>query len=314
MTETTSNSQTETRPNANDVSVTDTTRVFVSGLPLSFTSDQLKQHFTSKFEVTDAHVLADRRIGFVGFADTKSAQDATRHFNRSYIRMSKISVDLAKPVKVRRDKSGTAVPVSHKRGTTTEDRGVKRKRARGDDGEELRSDSANTAEQLSEESEEQDAGVAAPTTNDSDWLRGRTTRTLDLVDAEDIQIRQDPEPGDATKTASSATRATQSDDKSDSETPDTIEVPNARLFIRNLAFTASEKDLRDLFTPYGKILEVGLLISSLAFRDDFLIGTAYAQCVNAENGTEYFSRCFSHLTQNPQFFACSLGRSRLTCC
>lgn len=74
------------------------TRVFVSGLPPSFTNDQLQKHFSNRFHVTDAHVLPKRRIGFVGFKSPEAAKQAVDYFNRTYIRMSKIGVELARPV------------------------------------------------------------------------------------------------------------------------------------------------------------------------------------------------------------------------
>ena len=74
------------------------TRVFVTGLPPNFTSNQLGAHFAGRFQVTDAVVVPDRRIGFVGFRNYTLAKSAIKYFNKTYIRMSKISVEMAKPV------------------------------------------------------------------------------------------------------------------------------------------------------------------------------------------------------------------------
>ena len=76
----------------------ESSRVFVSGLPPTFSNDQLKKHFSSRFNVTDAHVLPKRRIGFVGFKDPEMAKQAAGYFNRTYVKMSKISVEIARPV------------------------------------------------------------------------------------------------------------------------------------------------------------------------------------------------------------------------
>lgn len=77
----------------------ESSRVFVSGLPPTFSNDQLKKHFSSRFNVTDAHVLPKRRIGFVGFKDPEMAKQAAGYFNRTYVKMSKISVEIARPVR-----------------------------------------------------------------------------------------------------------------------------------------------------------------------------------------------------------------------
>ncbi|KAL3472922.1 hypothetical protein BJX99DRAFT_249327 [Aspergillus californicus] len=76
----------------------ESTRVFVSGLPPTFSNEQLKKHFASRFNVTDAHVLPKRRIGFVGFKSPEVAQQAVSYFNKTYMKMSKISVDIARPI------------------------------------------------------------------------------------------------------------------------------------------------------------------------------------------------------------------------
>ena len=77
----------------------ESSRVFVSGLPPTFSNDQLKKHFSSRFNVTDAHVLPKRRIGFVGFKNPEMAKQAAGYFNRTYVKMSKISVEIARPVR-----------------------------------------------------------------------------------------------------------------------------------------------------------------------------------------------------------------------
>jgi multiple RNA-binding domain-containing protein 1 len=74
------------------------TRVFVSGLPPTLSNQDLGKHFSTRFHVTDAHVIPNRRIGFVGFKDAGLAKQAANYFNKTYIRMSKISVEMARPV------------------------------------------------------------------------------------------------------------------------------------------------------------------------------------------------------------------------
>src|ERR1700733_2322320 len=79
------------------------TRVFISGLPPNLTSEQLGAHFAMRYQVTDAVVVPNRRIGFVGFRNYTLAKNAVKYFDKSYIRMSKISVDVAKPVDFHRE-------------------------------------------------------------------------------------------------------------------------------------------------------------------------------------------------------------------
>ncbi|KAE8323044.1 hypothetical protein BDV39DRAFT_144621 [Aspergillus sergii] len=105
----------------------ESTRVFVSGLPPTFSNDQLRKHFASRFQVTDAHVLPKRRIGFVGLKTPEAAKEAAKYFNKTYVKMSKISVDIAKPI----DSEPTSAAHKFKKGDkpdSTAENTLKRKR------------------------------------------------------------------------------------------------------------------------------------------------------------------------------------------
>jgi multiple RNA-binding domain-containing protein 1 len=79
------------------------TRVFVKGLPPHYTTEQLGAHFAGRYQITDSVVIPNRRIGFVGFRNYTLAKNAVKYFDKSYIRMSKISVELAQPVDFHRE-------------------------------------------------------------------------------------------------------------------------------------------------------------------------------------------------------------------
>jgi multiple RNA-binding domain-containing protein 1 len=264
--------------------VAPTTRVFVSGLPRGFSSKELRVLFEGKFAVTDTHVLPDRRIGFVGFATHELAQQASKYFDRSYIRMSRISASLAKPVEVRTREDGHRGPVSRH-----SVQGQKRKREGRDDGEVLRSQTSpqhdvvpktskttapnreieseqpeehnetvnNSSKIIEDSAAHQSADGEELKASDSDWLRSRTNRVLDLVEpAGDPQVENQTQDQvlDAEEMELEAAPETQD------ETSDDLPVPHGRLFIRNLPFEASEDDLRTLLTPYGHLEEVRIAI------------------------------------------------------
>lgn len=71
-----------------------TTRVFVRGLPPSVSEDDFRDHFAKRYVVTDIKLLSQRRIGYVGFRTCEDAAAAVKYFNRSFLRMSKIGVEL----------------------------------------------------------------------------------------------------------------------------------------------------------------------------------------------------------------------------
>ncbi|CAJ2499993.1 Uu.00g028460.m01.CDS01 [Anthostomella pinea] len=76
----------------------ETSRIFIKGLPPTITNDELQKHFSQKAPVTDVKCIPQRRIGYVGYKSAEEAARAVKYFNRTFIRMSRISVEPAKPV------------------------------------------------------------------------------------------------------------------------------------------------------------------------------------------------------------------------
>ncbi|KAJ5758144.1 uncharacterized protein N7511_006838 [Penicillium nucicola] len=109
----------------------ESTRVFVSGLPPTCSNDQLKKHFSTRFQVTDAHVLPKRRMGFVGFKSHEAAQQAVTHFNRTYMKMSKISVDIARPIES--NAAEDVHPTRRRDATNDNDTSLDKKRKRSEE-------------------------------------------------------------------------------------------------------------------------------------------------------------------------------------
>lgn len=84
-------------------SATPTSRIFIRGLPPSITEAELRKHLStirggSGGDVTDVKLIPQRRIGYVGYKNPEDAAKAVKYFNKSYVRMSKISVEPAKAV------------------------------------------------------------------------------------------------------------------------------------------------------------------------------------------------------------------------
>lgn len=75
-----------------------TSRIFVRGLPPTLSQDEFRKHFSWLRPVTDARLFPHRRIGYVGYSNAEDASKAVKYFNKSFIRMSRIAVELARPV------------------------------------------------------------------------------------------------------------------------------------------------------------------------------------------------------------------------
>lgn len=70
------------------------------GLPPTLTEAEFKKHFSAKFPTTDVKHFPHRRIGYVGFKTAEDASKAVKYFNRTFMRMSRIYVEIARPVRI----------------------------------------------------------------------------------------------------------------------------------------------------------------------------------------------------------------------
>lgn len=78
----------------------ESSRIFVKNLPPTITEAEFRKHFSAKGrELTDIKLIPKRRIGYVGYKTPTDAANAVKYFNRSYIRMSRVGVELARPVR-----------------------------------------------------------------------------------------------------------------------------------------------------------------------------------------------------------------------
>ncbi|EKD18403.1 uncharacterized protein L3040_007571 [Drepanopeziza brunnea f. sp. 'multigermtubi'] len=83
-------------------------RIFIKGLPPTITENEFKKHFGAIATITDAKLISNRRIGYVGYKSPEEAAKAVKYFNRTFIRMSKIGVEIARPI------ADTTLPPSRK--------------------------------------------------------------------------------------------------------------------------------------------------------------------------------------------------------
>ncbi|KAI9660796.1 MAG: Multiple RNA-binding domain-containing protein 1 [Alyxoria varia] len=76
----------------------ESSRIFVRDLPPSCNEQDFRKHFASKHAITDVKFFPRRRIGYVGFKSSQDALSAVQYFNKTFIRMSRIHVELARSI------------------------------------------------------------------------------------------------------------------------------------------------------------------------------------------------------------------------
>ena len=76
----------------------ESSRIFVRGLPPGMSGEDFRRHFSKQCAVTDTHLIPRRRIGYVGYKNSEEAAKAVKYHHKSFIRMSRIGVELARSV------------------------------------------------------------------------------------------------------------------------------------------------------------------------------------------------------------------------
>lgn len=76
----------------------ESSRIFVKGLPPTISEEEFRSFFSKTSAITDAKLISHRRIGYVGYKTPEDATKAVKYFNRTFIRMSRIGVEIARPV------------------------------------------------------------------------------------------------------------------------------------------------------------------------------------------------------------------------
>ncbi|KAF2268298.1 RNA-binding domain-containing protein [Lojkania enalia] len=113
----------------------ESSRIFVRGLPPKFTENDLRKHF-AKYPVTDVKFFPHRRIGYVGYKTPEDAVKAVKYFNKSFIKMTRIFVEAARPFSDqslprsrKQQKLEKSVPKSTEYVPSPKENALKRKRA-----------------------------------------------------------------------------------------------------------------------------------------------------------------------------------------
>jgi multiple RNA-binding domain-containing protein 1 len=60
--------------------------------------EEFQRHFSKLGATTDTKLISHKRIGYIGYKTNEDATKAVKYYNRTFIRMSRVSVELARSV------------------------------------------------------------------------------------------------------------------------------------------------------------------------------------------------------------------------
>ncbi|XP_049848370.1 probable RNA-binding protein 19 [Schistocerca gregaria] len=238
-----------TRPSDSQARNSKGTRLIVKNLPKHATESRVRS-FMGQLggTITDVKIMktatgVNRRFAFVGYKTEEEAARAREYFDRSFLDTSKLEVEFAVP---RGSDKDLPRPWSrHSAGSSANER-IRRARE--------------------ETAVQEDAGQAKKRHLENSDRSTKSDRVSRLEDESSDEEYQDfpghnaavPEPNAAVPEPNAAVPEPKTAVAEQQKPVQSLE--NGRLFVRNLPYTTTEKDLSDLFSPFGDILEVHLAV------------------------------------------------------
>jgi multiple RNA-binding domain-containing protein 1 len=285
-------------------------RIFIRNVPPSVTETSFRTHFAhpNASTLTDSRFFPNRRIGYVGYKTPQDAQNAVKYFDKTFIGMARIRVEIAHAY----------VDGKQKQVYDEDPRGFKRKR---DDGKENlghqndqkveklakkgpklneflqvmgsskreqtwkdteteaqpqqgQQKTIKTNEENNDDEMDQDNETLIPRNdqNQSDdaWLRSRSSKLLETLDDSDNQTHTQTKQFEHEDVEGDEPTKDEDRDLGNPTAEDKIRL-SSRLYLRNLPFKVTEDELRDHFSTYGQLVEVRytiLFTILLIFHDE----------------------------------------------
>ncbi|KAI0246672.1 hypothetical protein BJV78DRAFT_1286200 [Lactifluus subvellereus] len=292
-------------------------RLIVKNLPSYITPALLKEHFSQSKgpggTITDAKVALKqdgtaRRFGFIGFKTDEEALKAKAWYDKTFIDSTRVRVEIIDGAKdapgPRPNKRRRLATPSTEHGATLAHRKPKASNCKSDSDAPpatIKRKDASFEEFL--EVMQSKAKKVVPSVDQADPLsssskKGKAPATQQMLqDPPESEVQQDLTDmewmrqrmkGGVEDVASPEKAFEQSDsEEQDLEiseeknpTEETI-LHTARLFVRNLTFTCTEEELRDLFQSFGTVSQIHIPIDSVTKESKGLAFVTYAQSQDA---------------------------------
>ncbi|KAH9916393.1 uncharacterized protein BXZ73DRAFT_92497 [Epithele typhae] len=256
-------------------------RLIVKNLPAYLTQDGLRKRFEASDgpggTLTDVKLVlkpdgTSRRFGFVGYKSPAEAERVRKWFNRAYIDSSRITVDIVDGVK------DAPTPRPNKRPRL------------GPSPSEAGAVADATSKPAATKKGKQSSG--AQLDEFMQVMQPRTKKGPSWKDDDPVVGAVSPDASSVLPKKQRKKAKDEPESLADQETPvDTMTEAfrqTSRLFLRNLAFTCTEDELRDLFQAYGEVSQVHLVLDSNSKQPK---GLAYRSgCFEALDKTSFQGR------------------------
>ncbi|KIY71698.1 RNA-binding domain-containing protein [Cylindrobasidium torrendii FP15055 ss-10] len=295
-------------------------RLIVKHIPAYLKPEDLRQHFEQpgrpEGTITDVKVAhkqdgTSRRFGFIGFKTDAEAAAAQRWFDKTFIGSTRISVSAIegakdapapRPNKRRRVEETTNVNTHSAPRTPVTQPDAKSSDNKLDEFLQVMQPRSATAPSWANEPQPSipasvtavDTVMAEPSEDDApnpegmsdlDWMRQRMSKKVDETIEEKAFEQSDDEDTERLAPVVAV------DETNASKDPTTESIlQTSRLFVRNLTFSCTEDELRDLFATYGPISQVHIPLDAVTKNVKGMAYVTFARAQDAVNAYEGLDR------------------------
>ncbi|KAJ7043247.1 hypothetical protein C8F04DRAFT_1029332 [Mycena alexandri] len=292
-------------------------RLLIQNLPVYVTPERLREHFEQKSgpggTITDSKVAlkpdgTSRRFGFIGYKTEKQALTAKEWFHRTFIDSTKIKVDVIEGAKDapaprpnKRPRLGPApnelpapstVPAATAKpaGDSQFDEYLQVMQPRGNKGRTWANESAVVAPVEVADMDVDTEPAREEGLSDLDWMKRRMSKNADVVEkAFEQSDDEDADPTASTSLVPAAPPPVAPVEPPKDPTTETI-LQTSRLFVRNLAFSCTDADLLEFFSPFGEISQVHIPLDPVSKQSKGVAYVTFAQAASALAAYERLDR------------------------
>ncbi|KAJ7094410.1 hypothetical protein C8R44DRAFT_814432 [Mycena epipterygia] len=295
-------------------------RLLIQNLPVYVTPARLREHFEQKSgpggSITDAKVAlkadgTSRRFGFIGYKTEKQALTAKEYYHRTFIDSTRIKVDViegAKDAPAPRPNKRPRLGPSPSEQPTLPSKAPSLPTKASDDSQldeylqvmqpqgnkgrtwaneatpvsaEVPTDPAD-ADGMDEDTEP----VREEGLSDLDWMKRRMSKNVDVV--EKAFEQSDDEDADPLPALTPPPTIAPAEPPKD-PTKETI-LQTSRLFVRNLAFSCTDAELLEFFSPFGEISQVHIPLDPVSKQSKGVAYVTFTQAASALAAYETLDR------------------------
>lgn len=256
----------------------DETRIIVKNIPKFLKDKELSEQFSSVGDLTDCKIVRtnkgkSRGFAFIGYKTHEQAQNAVDSFNNTFINTSKIQVSFAKPIG---DESLENCYARKRKAPKTNKKEIENN---SDDDEDESIQPKRPS--IEDDPDYQEFLIARRAKNS--WNEG----LVEFLEQHEKDIKKNKKKVEEKESKKNINEENsnqpETNNENESEDEEDVNYDSTRVFIENVPYTATEKNLEDFFSKYGEVVEVQIPFDKIVQRGKGIAYVTFSTFEGAKN-------------------------------